>query len=173
MSPAINGSSALQHFKCSNVIEIHKGMMFDFYPGLPHIRPSLERVPTLYCWSNFQKVKDYLNEHPLWSKLHVASGVFSWSLRSTTTRAMHIKVHVIFYQRLLHIRRFWTDRCSYCGVHASYTTLMVLFRVLCAVISWLWSHWWLFVHYCLSSYLLCGHWVTVNLTWVLFRGQYI
>ena len=27
----------LQCFECSNVIEIHNGIMFDFYPGLPHI----------------------------------------------------------------------------------------------------------------------------------------
>ena len=35
MSPALNGSSALQHFEHGNTVEIHKGMMFDFYPGLP------------------------------------------------------------------------------------------------------------------------------------------
>ena len=37
MSPALNGSSALQHFKCSNVSEIRNGIMFDFYPGWPHL----------------------------------------------------------------------------------------------------------------------------------------
>ena len=37
MSPAFNGSSVLQHFKRSNVIEIRDEIMFDFYPGLPHI----------------------------------------------------------------------------------------------------------------------------------------
>ena len=38
MSPALNGSSALQHFKRSNAIEIRNGIMFDFYPGC-HIYP--------------------------------------------------------------------------------------------------------------------------------------
>ena len=37
MSPALNGSSALQCFECSNAIEIRNGIMFDFYPGMPHI----------------------------------------------------------------------------------------------------------------------------------------
>ena len=37
MSPAFNGSSALEHFERSNEIEIHNGIMFDFYPGLPHV----------------------------------------------------------------------------------------------------------------------------------------
>ena len=35
MSPALNGSSAIWHFKGSNVIEIHDGITFDFYTGLP------------------------------------------------------------------------------------------------------------------------------------------
>ena len=34
MSPALNGSSALEHFKHS---EIRNGIMYDFYPGLPHM----------------------------------------------------------------------------------------------------------------------------------------
>ena len=37
MSPALNASFALQCFKCSNAIELHNGIMFDFYPGLPHV----------------------------------------------------------------------------------------------------------------------------------------
>ena len=32
-----NKSSALQHFEHSNAIKIHNGIMFDFYPGLPHV----------------------------------------------------------------------------------------------------------------------------------------
>ena len=38
MSPALNGSSALQRFERSNVIEIRNGIMLDFYPELPHIQ---------------------------------------------------------------------------------------------------------------------------------------
>ena len=37
MSPALNGSSALQHFKRSNAVEIRNGIMFDFYLGQPHM----------------------------------------------------------------------------------------------------------------------------------------
>ena len=37
MNPTLNGSSALQHFKHSNAIEIRNGIMFDFYLGLPHV----------------------------------------------------------------------------------------------------------------------------------------
>ena len=37
MNPTLNGSSALEHFKRSNAIEIRNVIMFDFYPGLPHI----------------------------------------------------------------------------------------------------------------------------------------
>ena len=29
--PALNGSSALEHFKSSNAGEVHNGIMFDFY----------------------------------------------------------------------------------------------------------------------------------------------
>ena len=35
MSPALNGSSVLQRFKCRNTIELHNGIMFNFYLGLP------------------------------------------------------------------------------------------------------------------------------------------
>ena len=37
MSPTLNGSSALEHFKHGNAIKIRNGIMFDFYPGLPHM----------------------------------------------------------------------------------------------------------------------------------------
>ena len=37
MSPALNGSSEIQHFECVDAIEIHDGVMFIFYLGLPHI----------------------------------------------------------------------------------------------------------------------------------------
>ena len=40
MSPAIKGSSVLHCFECSNTVEIHNGIMFDFYPGLPHMISS-------------------------------------------------------------------------------------------------------------------------------------
>ena len=37
MSPTRNGSSALQRFEHGNAFEIRNRIMFDFYPGLPHI----------------------------------------------------------------------------------------------------------------------------------------
>ena len=38
MTPALNRSSALQHFEHGNGVEICNGIMFDFYPGLPHMK---------------------------------------------------------------------------------------------------------------------------------------
>ena len=37
MGPTPNRSSALQRFECVNALEIRNGIMFNFYPGLPHI----------------------------------------------------------------------------------------------------------------------------------------
>ena len=48
MSPTLNGSSVLQHFKCGNAIKIRNGIMFDFYQGLPHI-PSVGVLASFTC----------------------------------------------------------------------------------------------------------------------------
>ena len=37
ITPTLNGSSALQHFECGNMIEICNRIMFNFYPGLPRV----------------------------------------------------------------------------------------------------------------------------------------
>ena len=37
MNLALHASSALERFEHSNAIEIHNRIMFDFYPGLPHV----------------------------------------------------------------------------------------------------------------------------------------
>ena len=37
MSPALKGSSTLERFERSDASEIRNGIMFDFYPGLPHL----------------------------------------------------------------------------------------------------------------------------------------
>ena len=34
MGPALSGNTALQRFERSNPVEMHNGIMFDFYPGL-------------------------------------------------------------------------------------------------------------------------------------------
>ena len=38
MSPALIRISALERFECGNAIKVYNGIMFDFYPGLPHIQ---------------------------------------------------------------------------------------------------------------------------------------
>ena len=43
MSPTLNRSSGIRRFKHSNAIEIHDGITFDFYTGLPHI-PSQFKI---------------------------------------------------------------------------------------------------------------------------------
>ena len=47
MSPTLNGSSAIRHFKHSDVIEIRDGIIFDFYTGLPHIH--IQNHSYYYC----------------------------------------------------------------------------------------------------------------------------
>ena len=42
MGPTPNGSSTLQHFEHGNALEIRNGIMFDFYPGLQHVRLLFE-----------------------------------------------------------------------------------------------------------------------------------
>ena len=37
MSPALNERSVLRHFKRGKAIEIHDGIMLDFYLGLPQL----------------------------------------------------------------------------------------------------------------------------------------
>ena len=37
MSPTLSGNSALWHVEVSDVLEIRDKIIFDFYPGLPHI----------------------------------------------------------------------------------------------------------------------------------------
>ena len=44
MSLALNGSFALEHFEHGNAIEIRNGIMFIFYPGLPHIQIDIGSI---------------------------------------------------------------------------------------------------------------------------------
>ena len=50
MSPALNGSSAIRHFEGNAAIEIHDGITFDFYTGLPYIVVDVELVNFLSQW---------------------------------------------------------------------------------------------------------------------------
>ena len=77
MSPTLNGSTALQCFERGNAVKTHNGIMFNFYPGLPHIsnipshnwgKPewaphySTTDLCTVYaCW--FVWTGHLLNEH--------------------------------------------------------------------------------------------------------------
>ena len=47
----ISGSFALQRFKCGNAVKLRNGIMFHFYPGLPHMY-VLQYIQSLY-WSNY------------------------------------------------------------------------------------------------------------------------
>ena len=46
MSPALSGSLSLLHIKLGDVLEIRDGIIFNFYPGLPHIRVLKQTVAT-------------------------------------------------------------------------------------------------------------------------------
>ena len=49
MSPALNGSSLLYHFKHSKLFEIRNGIMFDFYPELLQILfPGIKHTDPQY-----------------------------------------------------------------------------------------------------------------------------
>ena len=41
MSPTLSGSSAIRRFEGNGTIEIHDGITFEFYTGLPHIVLSI------------------------------------------------------------------------------------------------------------------------------------
>ena len=53
MSPTLSGSSLLQHVEHGNAIKIHvcNRIIFDFYPGLPHVEktPQKERNCLRWC----------------------------------------------------------------------------------------------------------------------------
>ena len=78
MSPAFNRSSALERFEHSNEIEIHNRIMFDFYPGLPHIHTIYTR--SIYILSIQEVYTHYLyKEH----------------IHTIYTRSIYTDIHVI------------------------------------------------------------------------------
>ena len=50
MSLTLNGSSALECYKCGNAIEICNRIMFDFYPGLPYMKSTCTCVMYMYMY---------------------------------------------------------------------------------------------------------------------------
>ena len=49
MSPALYGGFVLQCFERGNAVELHNGIISDFYPGLPHTKIALQAgAPTAH-----------------------------------------------------------------------------------------------------------------------------
>ena len=66
MGPTINGRTALQCFKLGNAVEIRNGIMFDFYPGLPHMYFTVKSYDEeLHLWKHFPswRVSQVLSMH--------------------------------------------------------------------------------------------------------------
>ena len=61
MSPALNGSTALQRFERGNAVEIRNGIMFNFYPGLPQM------------YSELKSCEQYQSTHAVYTVLSQAS----------------------------------------------------------------------------------------------------
>ena len=57
LSPTLNVSSVIWHFKINNVIEIRDGITFDFYTGLPHML----HLSFLSSFKLTQSIKLYAN----------------------------------------------------------------------------------------------------------------
>ena len=98
-STTLNQSSALQHLLCSNMIKIRNRIMFDFYPGLPHIynsnyypqscKPDPFHSTALIAFSiAYQKRSSMRNEKGLackttlvWSQTNfISHGHFKWQV---------------------------------------------------------------------------------------------
>ena len=74
MSPALNRSSAIQRFEGSNAIEIHNGITFDFYMGLPHISLGFNLQPPPLSQSPLWELLTRLQRHA-WSE-HLRCCIF-------------------------------------------------------------------------------------------------
>ena len=49
MSPTLSGISAVWHVKLGDALEILDGIIFDFYPGLPHIHNMTSPFYLICC----------------------------------------------------------------------------------------------------------------------------
>ena len=65
MGPALNESSTLERFERSNASEIRNGIMFDFYPGLPHTKIfcTLSHTESGAADISFSSVSPHTVEH--------------------------------------------------------------------------------------------------------------
>ena len=71
MSHAFNGSSAVWCFEGSDAIEIHDGITFDFYTGLPHIHYFLGMAKTIHFFVYGEhRVRYHLASYPGSVSLH-------------------------------------------------------------------------------------------------------
>ena len=59
MRPALNGSSALQHFKHSNAVELCNGITFNFYVGLSHLLPQRRSNNMATCVTYYKDKKPW------------------------------------------------------------------------------------------------------------------
>ena len=67
MSPALNGSSALQRFERSNAIEIRNGIMFDFCHHCAYKSPTVQDTYQLpHQLHNYQEMGTVLLLHALY-----------------------------------------------------------------------------------------------------------
>ena len=60
MSPALNRSSALQHFKCGDMVKICNRIMFDFYLGL-RVLPTVYVTKEHYVYISNNASQTHLN----------------------------------------------------------------------------------------------------------------
>ena len=100
MSPAFNGSYALERFERSKAIEIRNGIMFDFYPGLPHI------------YNNLGRDVIYLDDAP--------PRCFSAGSNSAFWEKKKAKLHVNILATLLHDGPFLSPRLdTLCHIYST------------------------------------------------------
>ena len=95
MSPTLNGSFALQCFKRGNTVRLRNGIMFVFYPGLPHMLCCLG----ILLWGLIK----YHSHCSIWHD-NVFNTLPRWSTARSTLKMVEIPNH----QYVIH----WTSRTA-------------------------------------------------------------
>ena len=62
MSPALNERSVIRCFERGDRVEIHDGIIFDFYTGLPHVHLKVSRR-LIHTHLNFSEDLDMHEKH--------------------------------------------------------------------------------------------------------------